>query len=65
MDTKNILQHAAELHASDLFIIAGRPLSYRKDEQLLTEDGQRLLPEDTSQMIQDIYHLAEERDRCV
>ena len=62
MDTKNILQHAAELHASDLFIIAGRPLSYRKDEQLLTEDGQRLLPEDTSQMIQDIYHLAEERD---
>ncbi|XCP85593.1 PilT/PilU family type 4a pilus ATPase [Roseburia hominis] len=62
MDTKNILEHAAELHASDLFIIAGRPLSYRKDEQILAEDGQRLLPEDTFQMIQDIYRLAENRD---
>ncbi len=62
MDTKSILQRAADLHASDLFIIAGRPLSYRKNEQLLTENGQRLLPEDTFQMIRDIYQLAENRD---
>ena len=62
METKMILQHAAELHASDLFIIAGRPLSYRKNEQLLTEEGGRLMTEDTARMIRDIYTLADDRD---
>ena len=62
METKTILQRAAELRASDLFIIAGRPLSYRKNEQLLTEEGERLMTEDTTRMIQDIYALAGGRD---
>ncbi|HIS81717.1 MAG TPA: Flp pilus assembly complex ATPase component TadA, partial [Candidatus Scatomonas merdavium] len=62
METKIILQRAAELRASDLFIIAGRPLSYRKNEQLLTEEGERLMTEDTARMIQDIYALAGGRD---
>lgn len=62
MDTIEIMQQAMELRASDLFIIAGRPLSFRRNEQLVSEDGDRLMPDDTARMIRDIYHLANDRD---
>ena len=57
METKTILQRAAELRASDLFIIAGRPLSYRKNEQILAE-GCDLAIENTM-----VYHTPEVKEQ--
>ena len=32
MDVKEVLRKAVEEHASDIFIIAGLPISYRSEE---------------------------------
>lgn len=61
-NTPELLQRISALGASDLFIIAGRPLSYRLNDQVVQDDSERLLPDDTRQLIEDIYHLAGERD---
>lgn len=55
------LSLAAQQHASDIFIIAGRPLSIKKDGKLF-DYGERLMPEHTAGIIQSIYHLAGNRD---
>lgn len=39
-----LLQRISALGASDLFIIAGRPLSYRLNDQVVQDDSERLLP---------------------
>ena len=45
------LSKAADLHASDIFIIAGRPLSIKTDGRLSTY-GDRLMPEQTSEILE-------------
>ena len=47
--TLEFLSKAADLHASDIFIIAGRPLSIKTDGRLSTY-GDRLMPEQTSEI---------------
>lgn len=61
MDIKETLQHISSINASDLFIVAGRPLSYRKNHQLICENDQILMPDDTRQLIDGIYELAGNR----
>ena len=51
------LSIAAERHASDIFIIAGRPLSM-KIQGKLENFGERLTPENTNELIRSIYQLA-------
>lgn len=41
--------------ASDIFIVAGRPLSYKSHGQIMTEGTDRLLPPDTDAMVSEIY----------
>lgn len=60
-DTQELLQRISALGASDLFIVAGRPLSYRLHDQVVQDNSQRLLPDDTSAIIEEIYHLAGDR----
>lgn len=48
--------------ASDLFIVAGRQLSCKKDGRIETLGEDRLMPADTAQLIRDIYSLADGRD---
>ena len=55
------LSKAAEEKASDIFIIAGRPLSMKIDGRFLTW-GNILMPDDTSKIIHQIYHLANNRN---
>lgn len=50
------LSKAADLHASDIFIIAGRPLSIKTDGRLSTY-GDRLMPEQTSEILEAIYQM--------
>ncbi len=51
------LSIAAQRHASDIFIIAGRPLSM-KIQGKLENFGERLTPENTNELIRSIYQLA-------
>ena len=55
------LSLAAREHASDIFIIAGRPLSIKTDGRLCNY-GERLMPEQTADIIEEIYRLADNRD---
>lgn len=59
--TLKFLSKAAEQHASDIFIIAGRPLSIKTDGHLSTY-GDRLMPEQTSEILEVIYQMANNRD---
>jgi len=59
--TLEFLSKAADLHASDIFIIAGRPLSIKTDGRLSTY-GDRLMPEQTSEILEAIYQMANNRD---
>ena len=51
-----ILQDATEAGASDIFIVAGLPLSYRVNG-VLFHKGERLMPDSTEACIRQIYEL--------
>ena len=59
MDVKQILNNATSHGASDIFIIAGHPLSYRVKGNLETLDDTRLFPNDTYEFVLGLYALAE------
>ena len=48
--------------ASDIFVVAGLPLSYKSHGVLKQFAEQKMMPADTAAMITDIYQLAGERD---
>lgn len=60
MGIQEYLQEATEKGASDLFIVAGLPLTYKINRKMV-RIGERLMPEDTKKLIEDIYSIAEER----
>ncbi|MEZ3486562.1 MAG: PilT/PilU family type 4a pilus ATPase [Lachnospiraceae bacterium] len=61
MNTKELLQKAIDNNASDIFIIAGLPASMRMNNTMGVETGERLLPDDTLEIIEDIYKMAGNR----
>ena len=54
------LSYATQNHASDIFIIAGRPLSVKIDGKL-SEHGKRLMPDDTSALIREFRSFSGNR----
>ena len=62
MDRMEYLTEAAGQGASDIFIVAGRPLSAKINGVFETVSPERLTPADTEEMIQGIYVLAGNRD---
>ena len=62
MNVIELLQKAVVDQASDIFIIAGLPVSYRTNGRILREDGERLMPPQTSEFVQQLYELAQARD---
>lgn len=52
------LQHAVADHASDLFIVAGGPVSEKLDGHLNAIGNQKLLPPDTERLLNEIYTAA-------
>ena len=48
--------------ASDIFIVAGLPLSYKAHGQIVHDGEDRLMPADTAALITEIYQLAGNRD---
>ena len=56
MDVRETLRQAVEMGASDIFIIAGLPLTYKVDGRQRRMEA-RLMPPDTAAVISDIYTL--------
>lgn len=61
MDALDFLRQTTAGGASDLFIVAGRPLSYKKNGRLFLFDEERMMPAQTESMIREIYELADHR----
>lgn len=61
MTTNEILQQASQRNASDIFVVAGLPITFKIQGQLTTLGTQKLMPEDTQKIIHDIYEMASAR----
>lgn len=61
LNTTEFLKEATQARASDIFIVAGLPLSY-KTHGSMHRTGDRLTPDMTEQIIKDIYELAGNRN---
>lgn len=61
MDVTELLKKAAQDGASDMFLVAGLPLSCRINGVLHRTEGPKLLPDDTHNVIAQIYELANSR----
>lgn len=55
---RNILNIAIESKASDIFIIAGRPISYKIMGDIKSHDNTLLTVKDTYELINDIFNIA-------
>lgn len=61
MNVREILENAIEGKASDIFIVAGLPVSYRINDMIERQNEVKLLPSDTSSLVEQIYELANRR----
>jgi twitching motility protein PilT len=59
MKLEDILKYMIENQASDIFVIAGLQLSYKKGGQQYRTDTDRLMPGDTYDIVEQIYRLAQ------
>ena len=62
MKIEELLKKAVDEQVSDVFIVAGRPVSFRKNGLIHKIDDDRLLPQHTDALLHEIYTLAENRD---
>ena len=58
-DLMYYLQRAVNEHASDLFIVAGGPVSFKMEGRVCPVGEERLLPPQTKELITEIYKLAD------
>ncbi|MDI9495159.1 MAG: PilT/PilU family type 4a pilus ATPase [Bacillota bacterium] len=65
MEIMDIFKRAIEKKASDIFIIAGRPVSYKILGDIVTFDDEILTADDTYKTIKDIFKIANEKDLTI
>ncbi len=58
MEILESLRFALENRASDVFIVAGRPLAYKKGGRFTDMGEGRIMPEDSERLIRQVYELA-------
>lgn len=58
----DLVKKAIAQEASDLFIIAGLPLSMKVEGVIQQCDEQKMMPADCYEMVREIYKLADDRD---
>ena len=56
-----LLNKATQENASDIYMISGRPLSYKVDGIIKEISEERLMPEDTQDLIEEIYKVSGNR----
>ena len=62
MDFKKIIEVLVQDNATDVFIIAGKPLTYKKNGRMEQLSDNIIKPVDTKEMIHTIYDYAHNRD---
>lgn len=62
MEVIDLLRKAVAEHASDIFIVAGLPASYRANGVIHHENEDKLMPPETAEYLRQIYELAGNRD---
>ena len=62
MDIIVLLQQAVLNHASDIFVVAGLPVSYRANGRICREKEEKLMPPQTKECVEELYKLAGGRD---
>ncbi|MEA5083224.1 MAG: PilT/PilU family type 4a pilus ATPase [Lachnospiraceae bacterium] len=62
MDVINILAEGVSRGASDIFIISGLPVSYKVNGNIQRLEAERLMPDDTKEIIENMYNLANDRN---
>lgn len=60
-DIRGILEVAVKENASDIFVVAGLPVTWRANGKIHHIDGEKLMPAQTENYVQEIYSLAGER----
>ena len=64
MDIEQILRRGVECGASDIFVVAGLPLTYKvQGEQV--RDTERYTPQDTEAFASEVYRLAAREPQCI
>lgn len=54
---EDILKQAIDVNASDIFIVAGKCLCFKVKGEIINIDEERLMPDDTRELIRQIYVL--------
>ena len=62
MELIKILEQAIEEGASDVFIVAGLPVTFRKNGVICQVTDTKLFPSDTESLLTEIYEQAGQRD---
>ena len=62
MDVSNLLSEAVRQSSSDIYIIAGRPVTFKAHGQLISPYEGFLVPDTTAELVRDIYKLAGDRN---
>lgn len=62
MNALEFLTKATDLEVSDMYIVSGRPLSFKKSGRIQTFNDEKIMPAQAEQLIRDIYRLADNRD---
>lgn len=58
MHVKELLEKAVQKGAADIFIVAGLPVSYRIEGTIVQDDNEKLMPDQTSELLKQIYELS-------
>ncbi len=53
-----MLQVAIDNEASDVFIVAGQPLSYKKGKSIYTMEEEKVMPATSRALVQEAYQIA-------
>jgi twitching motility protein PilT len=61
MDVKELLTDLVQKNINDVFIIAGTKLSYKQGTYIGQIGGDILFPDDTRELVEQIYELASNR----
>lgn len=62
MNAREILEQAVREEASDIFIVAGLPVSCRKNGNIIQTQEEKLFPKETEALLNEIYSMAGDRD---
>lgn len=58
MELLSILRDAVDKNASDIFFVAGQPVSYKIDNVVEKQNEEKLKPDDTERLATELYRLA-------